>query len=95
MEKLQNLQLKVDFMVQGKSIVAYSSALDISTVGKNREEAKKRFVELVNIFFEELIEAGTLNDVLKELGWKKNRQSWSPPKIVSTIPLSILVPSMV
>ena len=46
--------LPVQIFKQGKTYVAYTPVLDISTVGKNQTEAKKRFIELVDIFFEEL-----------------------------------------
>jgi len=68
---------------QGTRYLAYSPALDISTSGKTESEAKKRFSELVPLFLEELIEAGTLFDVLTELGWKKKGSAktsgWKPP----------------
>jgi predicted RNase H-like HicB family nuclease len=75
--------LPVQFIKQGKYIVAYSSALDISTAGKNLSEAKKRFTEIVKIFFEELMEAGTAHDVLSELGWTRQSKTsnWLPPRI--------------
>ena len=53
---------------QNKRFVAYTPVLDISTSGRTAKEAKVRFTELVNIFLEEIIEAGTVNDVLSELG---------------------------
>ena len=58
-----------------KKVVAYSPALDIATSGKNEKEASKRFAELVMIFFEELKEMGTTDDVLSELGWHKQKIS--------------------
>jgi hypothetical protein len=84
--------LSIDFLKQGKSVVAYSPALDISTVGKDKREAKNRFEELVSIFFEEVSETGNLNEVLKELGWKKAKSSWKPPKIVSSKPIAFNLP---
>lgn len=68
---------------QGNRYLAYSPALDISTSGKTEAEAKKRFGSLVPLFLDELIEAGTLFDVLTELGWKKEggakTSGWKPP----------------
>ena len=74
--------LPVDISQQGRRFVAYSPALDITTSGKTKREVKKRFEELIEIFFEELKEAHTLEDVLKELGWKKVRKQWQTPKII-------------
>ena len=47
--------------------------LDLSTSGKNYKEAKKRFFEIVNIFFEEIIKKGNIENVLKDLGFKRFR----------------------
>jgi len=80
---------------QNKCFVAYTPVLDISTSGKTEKEAKVRFVELVNIFLEELIEAGTVNDVLSELGWKKEQKKWIPPKIMSSKSISLRIPALV
>jgi predicted RNase H-like HicB family nuclease len=75
-----NLQLQI--FKQGNQYVAYSPALDLSTSGKTKTEAKKMFDEAAEAFIEELMEMGTLNKVLKELGWAKApRQDWRPPQI--------------
>ena len=85
--------LPVQFMKQGKYVVAYSPALDLSSAGKNLTEAKKRFSEIVKIFFDELIEAGTTHDVLTELGWTRQNKgsNWLPPQI-STKSVDVKIP---
>lgn len=84
MKKTQvQFSLPVTILKEDKSFIAYTPALDISTVGETFQEAKKRFEELVHIFFEEIIEKGTLNEVLIELGWKKQEKMFIPPAVVS------------
>ncbi len=84
MKKLQlQVNLPVSVLKEGKKFVAYTPALDISTSGSTYKEAKKRFEEVVRIFFEEIYERGTLEEVLKELGWKKTQKKWKPPVVVS------------
>ena len=80
-----NVQLPVQIVKQGKYFVVYSPALDITTSGKTLSEVRKRFNEIVGIFFNELIEAGTLHDVLTELGWSQRsvNTAWQPPKTQS------------
>ena len=82
------MNLQVQFLKHGKRVIAYSPALDISTVGKSQAEAKKRFGELTHIFLKEIIDAGTDGDVLSELGWSRGRHnknvSWQPPAVRST-----------
>lgn len=76
-----SLQLAVNISKHGKKFVAYSPALDISTVGKSEKEAKNRFGELVEIFFQEVSENSNLDKVLRELGWSKVKKQWQPPQI--------------
>ena len=77
------VSLQVNISKQGKRFVAHSPALDISTSGKSEAEAKSRFTDLIPLFFEELDAAGTTDDVLSELGWKKDgvarTSGWKPP----------------
>lgn len=78
-----NFSLPVSFIREGNRIVAYSPAIDLSTSGKTYEEAKKRFIEISSVFFEEIAEQGTMDEVLRELGWRKVRRQWIPSVIIS------------
>jgi len=80
-------------MKQGKSFIAYSPVLDLSTSGKTLKDAQNKFSEIVYIFMEEIIEAGTINEVLSELGWKKVQQKWSPPQIISSKSIGVRLPA--
>lgn len=75
--------LPVSILKEGDSFVAYTPALDLSTSGVSFEDAQKNFIEAVNIFFEELIAMGTINEVLAELGWQKDNDQFIPPIVVS------------
>ena len=80
-----NLEFKipVSILKEGGKYIAYTPALDLSTSAKNYKDAKKRFKEIVSIFFEELIKRGTLEEVLRDLGWKRVQTKWSPPVLIS------------
>ena len=94
MEKtILEFKLPVSILREGKKYVAYTPALDLSTSGKNYEEAKRRFNEIVNIFFEELIRKGTLEEVLGDLGWKKAQTRWNPPLVISQESQTVRVPA--
>lgn len=73
------LQLGISIFKQGKSYVAYSPALDLSTAGKSDKDAQKKFAEAVSLFFSELDEQGTTNEILSELGWRRVSHQWAPP----------------
>lgn len=81
MPQVGKLKLNVNIIKHGKTFVAYSPALDISTSGKSEADARKKFEELVHIFFEELEEAGTTEEALTDLGWKKTKKQWQQPKV--------------
>ena len=70
-KKVKQLQLPVFFFKEGKKVVAYTPALDLSTFGRTLAEAQKRFSEVVGIFFKEIAKMGTTEEVLKECGWEK------------------------
>lgn len=80
---LFQVSLPVSILKEGKYYIAYSPALDLSTSGKTFDEVKKRFTEIVSIFFEELLEKGTLDKVLSELGWQNVQKEWFPPLVVA------------
>lgn len=77
---IAKLKLSVNFIREANQVVVYSPALDLSTVGKNETEARKRFEEIVRIFFEDIAERKVASEVLRELGWSKE-QNWQEPQI--------------
>jgi len=93
--KLMQLNLPVTFLREKKRFVAYSPALDLSTSGKNFEEAQKHFAEIARIFFDEIINRGTTDEVLENLGWEKIKAHWRPPTVISQQPETVSVPVVV
>jgi len=88
---LLEVKLPVSVLREDKKYVAYTPALDLSTSGKSYDEAKKRFNEIVNVFFEELIRKDTLGEVLRGLGWKRVQAKWDPPVVISQESQSVRV----
>ena len=81
--RLNNFEARIPvlFLEEGDKIVAYSPALDLSSFGKTEEQARKRFAEAASIFVNEIIEMGTVDEVLEECGWHRvtKEHAWSPP----------------
>jgi len=81
--KANNFEARVPvlFFEEGDKIVAYSPALDLSTFGKTEEQAKKRFAEAATLFITEIMEMGTVDEVLEECGWRRmpSQHTWVPP----------------
>lgn len=67
------------FLKEGKQFVAYTPVLDLSTYADTFAKVKARFSEVVQIFFEELENMGTTDEVLKGLGWVKHADGWNAP----------------
>lgn len=74
-----DLKIPVQFFKEGEIFVAYTPALDLSTSATTFEKVQKRFHEVVEIFFEEVIQQGTIDEVLANLGWQKVKSKWNPP----------------
>ncbi len=77
---------------EDNTFIAYTPALDLSTSGKSFQIVRKRFEEVVKIFFEEITGAGTLDEVLGSYGWQKIKREWQPPVLVAQESASIQVP---
>src|SRR5688572_20286423 len=75
---------KLPLVVQreGKHFVAYSPALDLATSARTHDKALERFAEAVQIFFEELDDLGTTDEVLSDLGWQRIGGESKPPPVV-------------
>jgi hypothetical protein len=91
--KTKNLkyQIQVVFLKEGSRFIAYSPALDLSTSGITKKQAKERFQDAVNIFFEELESMGTTERALSDLGWIKQKSIMIPPTIIGQITESFKV----
>jgi predicted RNase H-like HicB family nuclease len=89
-----NISIPVTIFKEGKAFVAYSPVLDLSTSAKTFAGVKKRFREVVELFFEELVEAGTFDEVLTDLGWQKVQRTWSPPMQVAHEMTNVVIPQV-
>jgi hypothetical protein len=89
-----NFSLPVSVIKEGDSFIAYSPALDLSTVGDSFEEAQTRFGEAVQIFFEEITQKGTVEEALTQLGWQKLNSELIPPVVVSNTTQQFSVPNL-
>lgn len=75
-------KLPVEIFKEGGQFIAYCPALDISTSAESLAQVRKMFAEMVDIFFEEVIKMGTMEEVLLQCGWRKvsrPKKHWEPP----------------
>lgn len=84
--------IPVSFFKEGDTYIAHCPLLDLSTSAATFHKVQERFSEVVEIFFEELMEMGTLDEVLANLGWTKVQHQWTPPFSVGHSLQSITIP---
>lgn len=65
---------------EGRTYVAYTPELDISSCGRTLVRAKKAPREAVSLFFEDSAERGVLGDVLAEAGFERHRHTYRSGK---------------
>lgn len=85
--------LPVTIFREGDAFVAYTPALDLSSVGKTEKDAKRMFAEAVEAFFEELTNMGTTEAVLMDLGWTKIDGKFEPPYVVEQSLMNVMIPA--
>ena len=69
---------------EGKTYVAYSPELDVSSCGETVDQARQNLKTAVRLFVEEADKMGTLDDILTESGYQKDDSGrWSPPRMVA------------
>lgn len=88
------MSIPVSIFQEGKAFIAYSPVLDLATSGKTFAIVKERFSEAAEVFFEELLSLGTIDEVLSGLGWTKQDRSWRPPIPVSHEMTTVTIPAV-
>lgn len=81
-----NVLIDVFFLKEESTIVAYSPALNLTTYGVDRDDAKSAFNEAIKIFFDETQKKGTLEKILLKLGWTLTQipqVKYKPPQILN------------
>ena len=75
--------MKIDYTVQvwrrGTRYIAHAMPLDVSSAGDTPEGARQAVDEAVRSFLDTAAEDGTLEEVLKEAGYRREGGSWRAP----------------
>jgi len=91
--KLTTMEIQFTTRVfkEGRTYVAHTPELDVSSCGGTKEKAVKNLKEAVRLFLEEAEKMGSLKQILKEAGYSKSGELG--PKFISvqrvTLPLSL------
>lgn len=93
--KIQKIHMEfslgVVLMKEGRAYVSYVPALDLSSHGTSYEDAGRAASEAAGLFLEELIQLGTLEEVLLGLGWHKKRARRRSKPSFSLVPPEVLL----
>ena len=74
----------------GKAYVAHCPELDVSSCGKEMEEARRNLKTAVRLFVEEAEKLGTLGDIFREAGYQRSTDgTWKSPRMVSAEVMSL------
>ena len=88
--------MEIEFTTQifreGRTYVAHTPNLDVSSCGGTKERALKNLKEAVHLFLEEAEKMGTLDQILQEAGYSKRRSKLEGPKFVGTQRVSLPLP---
>jgi predicted RNase H-like HicB family nuclease len=88
------LQLDYDMVVfsEGGAYVAYCPELDLSSAGRDVDEARAHLKTAVRLFVEEAERMGTLDQVLQEAGYVPDgKGGYISPRLVATESATIAV----
>ena len=89
-------QMRIEFTTQvfkeGKTYVAYTPELDVSSCARTEEKARKNLIEAVRLFLEEAGKMGTLDQILGEAGYVRRRRTLEAPKLISVERAAIPLP---
>ncbi|MBA4391616.1 MAG: hypothetical protein C0399_11880 [Syntrophus sp. (in: bacteria)] len=89
-----DVTLPIAIKKKGNKYIVSCPSIDVVTQAPTEEEAKKNIGEVIRIFFESCFERGTLDQVMKECGFKvisqHKRKAVTPLKSI-TVPLSFSV----
>ena len=77
---------------EGRSFVAHTPQLDVSSCGTTRDKAIANLQEAVRLFLEEADRMGTLDQILEEAGYSKGKNGIRGPLWIGTGELSISLP---
>jgi len=86
------IQFTTRIFKEGRTYVAHALELDVSSCAGTKEKAIRNLKEAVRLFLEEAGNMGTLEQILEEAGYSKNRRKLAPPQSISVQRMSLPLP---
>jgi predicted RNase H-like HicB family nuclease len=86
------IQFTTQVFKEGKTFVAHTPELDISSCAETEQKALANLNEAVTLFLEESDELGTLNQILEEAGFSKHGDRLEGPEFIGMQRISLALP---
>ena|ERR1022692_4443036 len=90
--EFMEIQFTTQIFKEGRTFVAHTPELDVSSCGGTKEKALDNLKKAVSLFLGEAEKLGTLDQILEEAGYLKRRGKLEGPRFVSTRRVSIPLP---
>ena len=68
---------------EGKHYIAHALPIDVSSAGDTPDSARKALLEAVELFVATARQHGTLDEILEECGYTRDKDRWVAPQIVA------------
>jgi predicted RNase H-like HicB family nuclease len=86
------IQFTARIFKEGRTFIAHALELDVSSCGGTKDKALRNLEEAVRLFLEEAGKMGTLEQILKEAGYSKTKQTIASPKFIGVQRISLPLP---
>ena len=86
------IQFTTRIFKEGRTYVAHAFELDVSSCAGTKERAIKNLKQALRLFLEEAEKLGTLDQILQEAGYSKDKRKLAPPKFISVQRMSLPLP---
>ncbi len=90
--KGMEIQFTTQIFKEGRSFVAYTRELDVSSCGGTQQKALRNLKEAARLFLEEAEKMGALDRILEEAGYLKRKTRLLGPKFITTLRVSLPLP---
>jgi predicted RNase H-like HicB family nuclease len=86
------IQFTTQIFKEGRTFVAHTRELDLSSCGGTQQKALQNLKEAVRLFLDEAEKMGTLQQILEEAGYLKRKSKLQGPKFIATQRVSMPLP---
>ncbi len=84
--------IPVIYLKEGEVFICYSPAFDVVAHGDSFDDAERSFSKTVKLFVEHVSKKRAWEEVLREYGWEKINQDWTPPRVIGQDSKTIELP---